>query len=109
MNVGGNVAAVDKEGCSLLHTATKVGNAEIVRLLLEHGADARALATQWGENEQPMHFAAEAGNAEVAKLLLQHGARADARDAYGNTPLLCAAECGSVEVVKLLLGKGVDV
>jgi ankyrin repeat protein len=54
----------------LMHAA-HAGNLELVRLLLENGADPNA---KNGEGKTPLMFARENGRAEVAELLRKHGA-----------------------------------
>lgn len=89
---------------SALHAAASGGRAEVVRLLLEHGADTNARSAV--ENT-PLHAAA---NAEVAQLLLDAGAEVDVRDAYQQqTPLFRAAYFGRPDVVQVLIAHGADV
>ncbi|MCZ4151812.1 hypothetical protein BZG21_46380, partial [Escherichia coli] len=53
-----------------LHIACRIGDQEIVRLLLEAGADVHAK----GPNGlQPIHFACERAGRDVLELLLSHG------------------------------------
>jgi len=56
-----------------LSTALEFGNDEIVRLLLEHGADPK-----WDEPSAPhgtaLHAASTMGNLAMVRLLLEHGA-----------------------------------
>jgi ankyrin repeat protein len=75
----------------------------IVRLLLERGADVRA-----GGNRALLNAANEA-DPEVVRLLLKKGADLRARDSEGNTVLMYAAEGDSLEVVRILLDAGADV
>jgi len=73
-------------GSTPLHLAAFRGHAEIVRTLLDLGADVRALERESGSS--PLHWAAEGGHAEVVRLLLARGGELEARDAwYGLTPL----------------------
>ena len=59
------------------------GTAEMVELLLQHGADPQATnddgvtALIWG-----------AGDADNVRLLIEHGADPNARSKLGNTPLM---------------------
>jgi ankyrin repeat protein len=56
---------------------------EIVRLLLEHGADADAAQ---GGGATALHSAAMTQNGELARLLVEHGADADRPMDDGRTP-----------------------
>jgi ankyrin repeat protein len=85
-----------------LHIAA-VNSINAVKLLLEHGADAkkRSYDEPW---ETPLHFAVQAGKFDVVTLLLEHwpeGARE--RDGDGKTPLHVAASWGKIDMVALLL------
>jgi N-acyl-D-amino-acid deacylase len=84
--------------------AVVCGDTAMVRLLLEHGADANA-ANRAGAT--PLLWAA--GDFNKTQLLLVRGANVNARASSGRTPLMVAASCpASVRVVKLLLEKGAD-
>jgi ankyrin repeat protein/mono/diheme cytochrome c family protein len=87
----------------LMHAALR-GDSEQVRLLLEHGADARAASQRgvtallWG-----------AGDQKKVELLLRHGADINARSALGNTPLMAAAaRPGGHLVVAMMLDHGAN-
>lgn len=54
-----------------MHIAARLGNADIVALLLQHGASVDA-ATK--DLYTPLHIAAKEGQEEVAVILLEHGA-----------------------------------
>ena len=76
------------EGVSLLQLAAEVGNADIVRLLLERDATVN-FADKHGWT--PLHSAAYSGNLEFVLLILQKGGKKDALDAQGWTALDLAA------------------
>ena len=92
-----------------LYSASKSAhNIEVVRALLEGGADpslgcsGSVLAT---EGDTPLHAAAEGGNAEFVRALLEAGADPDLKNADGETPLHSVPER---DVFELLLGHGAD-
>jgi len=58
---------------------------DVVRYLLEHGADVDAQANT--EHSTPLHLASYWGGFKVAQLLLDHGADINVRDENGLTPL----------------------
>jgi ankyrin repeat protein len=84
----------------------KNGHIEVIKMLVEKGADVR-VTTRGGKT--PLHQASEKGHVEIAKLLLEKGADAMAADNDGWTPLHWASEKGDIEIVKLLLENGADV
>ena len=77
-------------GASALHQAVLKNNAEIVRLLLENGAQIEFRARDEFE-ATPLMWAAYWGLFDMAKLLLEEGADVNALDSYGNTPLDAAS------------------
>jgi ankyrin repeat protein len=82
------------------------GNMEIVKLLLDKGADANAQDGQYGN---ALQAASARGHAEIAQLLLDKGADVNAQcGQYGNA-LQAASARGHAEIAQLLLDKGADV
>jgi ankyrin repeat protein len=59
------------------------GNVQIVRMLVEAGADVNA-PDRWGA---PLHFAAEKGLDQIVELLLNAGADPSVRDPKGRVPI----------------------
>ncbi|MEM8781217.1 MAG: glyoxalase superfamily protein [Planctomycetota bacterium] len=64
-------AGLQEHRRTALHLAAAKGQAEIVRLLLERGADANA--RDRGDHAYPMHFAAESGHLDVVRALIRAG------------------------------------
>src|SRR6476620_4679866 len=98
---GFNPNTRDNMGATALHDAVWTGHVDLVRLLLDHGADpniphAEGLST-------PLHYAAIKGNAPIASMLIQHGADVKVADRAGSTALHLAAARGYVDVVRLLI------
>ena len=91
---------------SVLHCAVDEGHEEVVKLLLECGANVNA-QDKYGETV--LHCAVEKGHGKVIKLLLECGANVDAKGKDGKTVLHCAVEKGYEKVVKLLLECGANV
>ena len=71
-------------GKTPLHEALDSGDTELVRLLLEHGADPNATDV---EGRTLLHWAAEGAAAPTIELLLDHGADPTLKNADGDTPL----------------------
>ena len=83
------------------------GHLEVVRTLLEVGADKDKATTDTGAT--PLFTAAVIGHLEVVRTLLEAGADKDkASTDTGATPLFMAAENGHLEVVRTLLEAGAD-
>uniref|UniRef100_A0A8C9RNY9 Ankyrin 3 n=1 Tax=Scleropages formosus TaxID=113540 RepID=A0A8C9RNY9_SCLFO len=85
-----------------LHIASRLGKAEIVQQLLQHGASPDAATTS---GYTPLHLAAREGHEDVASVLLDHGALLSVTTKKGFTPLHVAAKYGKIEVANLLLQK----
>ncbi|XP_037423533.1 probable E3 ubiquitin-protein ligase XBOS36 [Triticum dicoccoides] len=86
-----------------LAAAARDGDAaEVRRLLAADPGLARCTAT-FGNLSSPLHLAATKGHHEIAALLLEKGADANARNVYGQTPLMQACRSGHWEVVQTLL------
>lgn len=94
----------DVQGGRALQEAAGRGEWEIVRLLLESGADAnsggvlQAAAANWND-----------GNVEILQLLLQSGANVNKADTKHGSALQSAAFRGCELAVRLLLHEGADV
>lgn len=89
-----------------LHRAVILNNREIVRVLLEKGADVNA---QDIARHTPLHLAARDGQENIARLLLEYGADPDARNRDGDTSMHKAAKGGHNAIIGALLAKGADI
>ncbi|KAF7328224.1 Pfs, NACHT and ankyrin domain protein [Mycena venus] len=84
----------------------KQGDFEMVRLLLEHGADVNA---QRGEHGNALYAACWKGHIEIVHLLLQHGAEVNVKGKEDDNALYAATSKGHIETVRLLLEHGAEV
>lgn len=84
-----------------LHSACLYYKAEIVSLLLDHGADVNK-KNKFGK-WTALHAACEANAFEIVELLLKHGALVDIKNRYGATPLHTACENDYPHAAELLL------
>lgn len=104
---GVDVDMADPGGDVPLIMAAYLGHSEITRLLLEAGADVRAVDP--GMKATALHAAAYAGRAEPARLLIQHGVDIDAQGPYnGYTALHDAIWQNNVETARVILEAGAD-
>jgi len=122
-----------------LLAAVRVGNFELIKLLVNKGADvnlhghsnetALMAAAKHGDINMvrflikkgakvkslvkywgsAMSVASNEGHIEIVKYLHSNGADIDSRVAHVGTPLIEAAENGHVEIVKFLINNGADV
>jgi uncharacterized protein len=91
---------------SPLNRAIEAGNAAVVEVLLNAGANPNAIAET---GMTPVMVAAFFGNAAIVDLLVRRGALLDAVEPrHGNTPLLIAVRKGHVAVVRVLLDAGAE-
>jgi ankyrin repeat protein len=97
-----------EDGWTPLHGAAFFAQPEAVRLLLNAGADPRAVSTNAMANH-PLH-AALAGHLhrDAVAMLLDRGADVNATQHGGYAALHSAAMNGDRETVELLLGRGAD-
>ena len=120
---GADANAADKDGCTVLMAGASGAKrvdpnpssfmrgdfiedkCAVVKLLLEHGADAQAANAN---GQTALMHAAWGGGHGVVRLLLHHGVDAGAIDHQGHTALMGAAVNDHEIVVRLLLEHGVD-
>ncbi|NWI95728.1 ASB3 protein, partial [Pitta sordida] len=92
-------------GWNSLHQASFQGSTEIMKILLEKGANKNG-RDDFGIT--PLFVAAQYGQLESLRLLVSHGADINSQAKDRATPLLLAAQEGHLECVELLLAAGAD-
>ena len=126
LDAGADPDIADRVGATPLELAAgRDDSAQVVALLLAHGADARRVDGRIGgaapaaaaallahgtdpRTEGALDLAASRGNVDVMRLLLDRGAPPDERGVLGTTPLMWAAQMGEPAAVQLLLARGAD-
>ena len=105
--IGEPVNERSSDGFTALHLAAFFGRPEVIRMLLDRGADPNPWATG-GLYVQPLHSAVAGAHEEGAQLLIQGGADVNSAQRLGYTPLMGAAQNGLAATVDLLLARGAD-
>lgn len=95
------------DGFTPLHFACFFGQEEVVRMLLEAGADVTAVSKN-PMQLMPLHSAASARNLGAVQALLDHGAPVNSKQQKGWAPLHAAAQNGDAEMYRLLVSRGAD-
>lgn len=93
----------DADGNTPLHCASAHGQATVVKLLLDRGADVNATNAA---QHSPLFVACLKGNRPVVRALLDRGADVSAPDRDGSTPLHAACTVGDPQIVTWLLDRG---
>lgn len=92
-------ARPDLWGKTALIEAIERGDVEMVRLLLDAGADPDVK----GGGYTPLGRAAILGHGRITAMLLKYGADPDLKSSDGNTPLTAAASMNRLDVIRALL------
>ncbi|NWH78613.1 ANR27 protein, partial [Piaya cayana] len=102
--LGVNVS--NQDGQTPLHMAALHGHAELVSLLLRHGA---SVSARNAKQAIPLHLACQKGHFQVVKCLMDYSTKQNKKDIYGNTPLIYACVNGHYETTALLLQHGASI
>ena len=82
---------------------------QVVRMLIEAGADPNARDLDQPRSETPLHWAASSDDVDVASALIDGGADVEAPDASIGTPLDNAIGYACWHVARLLVQRGANV
>jgi hypothetical protein len=100
---GADVNSRNFTGNTILSEAVAIScQANIVQLLLEHGADAR-------DGQALLSAVGYCGDADIAKILIDKGANVNAKESDGKTALMWTAQMAELDLVRLLLKNGAEV
>lgn len=101
-----NTYAVD--GFTPLGLASFFGNTEIVKILVDHGANPN-MASNNQFKVTPLHSACAVSNYDIAEILIENGADVNVKQMQNVTPLHSAAHNGQTKLVKLLIDNGAEI
>ncbi|XP_050505213.1 ankyrin-1-like [Diabrotica virgifera virgifera] len=106
---GALINETDYDGCTALHIAVHSKLTDIVKYLVEKGADVNA--TEVSRGRSPLHYATFNNDLELVRLLTESGANVQysSTDVDIDMPILFAVEVGNIEIVKYYLENGIDV
>ncbi|UKZ52934.1 hypothetical protein TrVGV298_006720 [Trichoderma virens] len=94
------------EVCAAIHCASVTGSADLIRLLVDHGADVNdPSGIEYGAQILPLCLSIE----DATKALIELGADVSRRNASGFTPLLHAMAREDIASTRLLVANGADV
>jgi ankyrin repeat protein len=105
LKAGAEVNEIEGKYGTALQAAVIKEKEQVVRLLLENGADPNV--GPGGEYGYPLQAAIAKNKPELVQLLLGHGARIEAAGGKYGTSLQAAAFAGNERVMDILLKKGV--
>jgi ankyrin repeat protein len=97
-----NINARNEHGVSALMRAAENGQVQMVRALLEDGADPNLTRN---DNFTALTLAAFFGHTEVVRVLIEHGARTDVATRFGTSPHMWATARSFDEVARCLVEK----
>lgn len=100
------INARDKDGRTPLHWACRGVHLEVVKFLVDRGADVNA---EDSNRVVPLHSLAVRNSAAAIAILVAKGAKVDAKDYGGNTALHYAAMSNAADAVAILIEKGADI
>lgn len=95
-----NVNSISDGFITPLHMAAKSGKCELLKVLLDFGADIERTNCK---NLSAFHFAVLTGHEEAVELLLNHGASINEKNIYDETGLSIAIEKSHTQVAKIII------
>lgn len=96
-------AGANLDGSDSLGFAALSESDAVLKMLLDHGANINDRVGQISDGWTPLHFAASYGSRKRVEKMLLWGAEPHSRNDSGQTPLQLALSFGHVEVSKALL------
>ncbi|ESN91081.1 hypothetical protein HELRODRAFT_182236 [Helobdella robusta] len=98
-NLGASlIQEVDEEGYTALHYAARYNQIDVMKLLVENGADVNVKQKQ--DEVCPLHLACRYNGYDAVKFLLEQQAELNSKDVKGRSPLHYATRKGHAQVIK---------
>jgi uncharacterized protein len=104
---GADIDFANAKGFTPLMAAAHWKRLDVVRFLLENGADEKLVERETGMNA--LMYACLSGSREALELLLETSRGVNGTDCYGRTVLMMAVATGKVDAVKMLVKAGADI
>ena len=101
---GGKSVNTRRWATTALHSAASEGHLEVVKYLVEQGADINATTSRYGWTV--LHYAATWGQLAVVRYLVEQGADVNAKDSDGDTARGLAEMFGHTAVARYLRSVG---
>lgn len=101
----GDLEQTDRDGRTLLINAAFYARKNVVKYLLDRGADVSA---KDNSGFTALHAAIKSRNVETIKIILDAGADINAKNEFGNNPIMLCDNATDIEIFKLLIAKGAD-
>jgi ankyrin repeat protein len=105
---GADINEQDNNGRIPLLDVVIVGNLEVTKFMIEHGADINAYDKIYSNDVLNLAISFNK-NDTIAKLLIESGAKLNQKDPDGNTEIHLAAMRGFSNLIRLLVEKGADI
>ncbi|HNT28501.1 MAG TPA: ankyrin repeat domain-containing protein [bacterium] len=102
-NTGGDINKPNARGQTALMWAAQRGHLEVVKFLVQLGANVNAVDAD--RQEPVLMWATKKGHKEVVEFLIASGADVNQGDQFKETPLMDAARYGHKDLCELLLNK----